>query len=177
LRDGIEPSLEAIDALNENIKLYDQRITRRAREAYPQTQRLQQITGVGPITALSFVLHIGDPQRFTDRREVGAYLGLVPRRDQSGKSDKQLPISKTGNAYLRRLLVQSAQYIMGPFGPDCQLRRQGIKIAASGGRAAKKRALIAVARKLSVVMLTLWQNQSDYQPLYTRQNTSTQQAA
>ena len=162
----IKPSLEVIDLLTKQIRHYDKAIARRAREHYPPTQILQQIGGVGPITSLSFVLHIEDPDRFPDPREVGAYLGMVPRRDQSGKSDKQLGISKTGNRYLRTLLVQSAQYILGHFGPDCDLRRHGLKLAARGGKAAKKRAVIAVARKLAVLMLTLWQRQSDYEPLH-----------
>jgi hypothetical protein len=91
------------------------------------------------------------------------YLGLVPKRDQSGGTDKQLPISKTGNAYLRQLLVQCAQYLVGHFGPDCALRRQGLLLAAKGGRAAKKKAVIAIARKLAVMMVAMWQKGSDYE--------------
>ena len=72
------------------------------------------IRGVGPITALTFVLTVGDPYRFARPRDVGAFLGLVPRRDQSGGTDKSLRITKCGNAYLRRLLVGSAHYILGP---------------------------------------------------------------
>ncbi len=162
---AVAPGLEVIDSLTAQIRHYDKTIAKRAKENYPITQILQQIGGVGPITSLSFVLHIEDPKRFPDPRQVGAYLGMVPRRDQSGKSDKQLAISKTGNRYLRTLLVQSAQYILGHFGPDCDLRRHGLKLAARGGKAAKKRAVIAVARKLAVLMLTLWQRQSDYEAL------------
>lgn len=163
---AIEPSLDVIDLLTAKIKHYDKAIARRAKEHYPITDKLQQIAGIGPITALCFVLTVENPKRFANPRDVGAFLGLVPRRDQSGQSDKQLPISKAGNRYLRTLLVQAAQYILGHFGPDCDLRRYGMKIAARGGKAAKKRAVIAVARKLSVLMLILWQSQSDYEPLH-----------
>ena len=118
---------------------------------------------MGPITALCFVLVIEDPARFARAREVGAYLGLVPKRDQSGAVDKRLGISKAGNAYLRRLLVSAAQYILGPFGPECDLKRRGMELAERGGRGAKQKAVVATARKLAVVMLALWQNQEDYQ--------------
>jgi len=160
----IEPSLAALDAIGLSIKKYDKQIELACREKYPETQRLQQIAGVGPITSLCFVLTIADAVKFKKTRDVGAYLGLVPRRDQSGDSDKQLPISKAGNGQLRKLLVQCAQYILGHFGPDCDLRRQGLKLAARGGKAAKKKAVTAIARKLAVLLLTLQVNQSDYKP-------------
>ena len=96
---------------------------------------------------------------------VQPYLGLVPQRDQSGETDKRLGISKAGDAYLRRLLVSAAQYILGPFGPDCDLKRHGLQLAERGGRGAKKKAVVAVARKLSVLMLTLWYNEDIYEPL------------
>jgi transposase len=111
------------------------------------------------------VLIVGHPDRFPQVREVAAYLGLVPKRDQSGGLDKKLSISKAGNAYMRRLLVGSANYILGPFGQECDLRTQGLRLAARGGRGAKKKAVVATARKLAVVMLTLWQQQCDYRPL------------
>lgn len=161
----IEPSLLALDSLCTQIAQYDKGITKTAKDRYPQAEKLQAIAGIGPITSLSFVLIVEDPARFKDPRDIGAFLGLVPRRDQSGASDKQLPISKTGNRYLRGLLVQASQYLLGHFGPDCDLRRYGIKLTARGGKGAKKKAVIAVARKLGVVMLTLWQKQSDYEPL------------
>lgn len=160
----IAPALAMLDELCVRIREYDKAITQCAAARHPQAAKLQAIGGVGPITSLSFILTIEDPGRFDDPRDVGAYLGLVPRRDQSGKSDKQLPISKTGNRYLRGLLVQSAQYILGHFGPDCDLRRHGLKLAARGGKAAKKKAVIAVARKLAVMMLALWKSQADYRP-------------
>jgi len=161
----IEPALSSLDGLNAAIKAYDQQIQTACREKYPETQQLQQITGVGPITSLCFVLSVAEVGKFKKNRDVGAYLGLVPRRDQSGESDKQLPITKAGNGHLRKLLVQCAQYILGHFGPDCDLRRHGLKLAARGGKAAKKKAVIAIARKLAVLMLALRVSGSDYKPL------------
>lgn len=162
----IEPSLQIVDLLTQKIREIEKRIVQLGMERYPVTQRLQKITGVGAITSLAFVLTVGDPQRFARRRDVGAYLGLVPRRDQSGGLDKQLRISKAGDAYVRRLLVSAAQYILGPFGPDSDLKRHGLQLAERGGRAAKKKAVVAIARKLAVLMLALWsETGADYQPL------------
>lgn len=160
----IEPALLSLEALNVQINAYDRAIDKAA-ERHAPAQRVQQIGGVGPITALAFVLFIEDPERFKEPRDIGAYLGLVPRRDQSGQSDKQLPISKSGNRYLRGLLVQCAQYLLGRHGPECDLRTHGLSLATRGGKAAKKKAVIAVARKLAVLMLVLWRKGDDYQPL------------
>jgi transposase len=162
----VEPSLQIIDVMTKNIRELEHRIEELSVQRYPVTMRLRQITGVGPITGLTFVLTIGDPKRFESPRDVAAYLGLVPKRDQSGDLDKQLPISKAGDAYLRRLLVSSAQYILGPFGPDCDLKRHGLELAGRGGRCARKKAVVAIARKLSVLLLTLWKREVDYQPLH-----------
>ena len=160
-----EPSLRVVDELTKNIRELDRRIEELCVESYPETEYLLQIAGVGPLTALTFILTIGDPQRFESMRDVAPYLGLVPKRDQSGETDKQLGISKAGDAYLRRLLVSAAHYILGPFGPDCDLKRHGLHLAARGGRGAKKKAVVAVARKLAVLMLTLWYNEDIYEPL------------
>ena len=160
-----EPSLRVIDALTLSIRELEKQIESLCEKRYPQTEILRKIAGVGPITALTFVLTIGDPRRFRSNRDVAAYLGLVPRRDQSGETDKQLRISKAGDAYLRRLLVSAAHYILGPFGPDCDLKRHGEQLAAKGGRGAKKKAVIAIARKLSVLLLTLWSRGESYEPL------------
>jgi transposase len=128
-----------------------------AEELYPKTRLLRQVPGVGALTALAFVLTVEDPARFAgSRAAVGAYLGLVPGRDQSGESDPQRRISKRGDRMLRRLLVGSARYLLGPFGEDSDLRRHGEKLAARGGKSAKKRAVVAVARKLSVLLHRLW---------------------
>jgi transposase len=164
LRQMIAPSVQALAELTTRIKTLEQEINTLAKIKYPQTARLQQIPGVGPITALYFVLKIEDPSRFENVRDIGAYAGLCPRRDQSGESDPQLRISKRGDAYLRRLLVSAAQHILGPFGPASALREYGQKLAADGTRRAKKRAVVAVARKLSVLLLSLWKNQTLYRP-------------
>lgn len=172
----VEHMLSALEGLNSSIKQLDREIAATAKEHHPETRFLEQIAGVGTITALSYVLAIGDPERFKDPRDVAAFLGLVPRRDQSGKCDKQLSISKAGNRDVRRLLVQSAQYIMGHHGPDCDLKRHGLMLAAKGGKSAKRKAIIAIARKLSVLLLILWKNQATYQPLRSDAKPSTKAA-
>ena len=161
----VTPLLAAIDALNAQIKAIDLELETLADENYPATARLRQIPGVGPLTALCFVLTLEDPKHFANARAVGPYLGLVPRRDQSGQSDKQLGITKAGHVQMRCLLVNCAHYILGPFGPPCALRTAGERIAARGGKSAKKRAVIAVARKLAVTLLALWKTGADYRPL------------
>ena len=146
------------------IKVLERQISVLARTKYPATAWLEQIPGVGPITALYFVLKIEDPTRFPQVRDVGAFIGLCPRRDQSGENDPQLRISKGGDAYLRRLLVSAAQYILGPFAPASALRQYGLTLAAEGTSRAKKRAVVAVARKLAVLLLSLWKNERPYVP-------------
>lgn len=165
---GIEPMLAAIEEMSASIKELDAEIERLGREAYEITKIFRQVAGVGPVSSLGFALAIEDPWRIGKTRDVGAYLGIVPRRDQSGDSDKSLGISKTGNAYVRKLLVQCAQYILGAHGPDCDLRRFGLKLAERGGKAAKKKAIVAVARKLAVLLLSLWKSGEDYDPDRTK---------
>lgn len=160
----IEPMVKALESITERIKEMERAIARLAAERYPQTVYLQQVSGVGPITALYFVLKIEDPRRFENTRDIGAFVGLCPRRDQSGDTDKELRITKCGDAYLRRLLVSAAQYILGPFGPESALREQGLKLAGEGTAKAKKRAVVAVARKLAVLLLTLWKRKEAYEP-------------
>ena len=164
VREMITPSVQALAELTARIKMLEREINTLAQIKYPQSAQLQQIPGVGPITALYFVLKIEDPNRFAHVRDVGAYAGLCPRRDQSGESDPQLRISKRGDAYLRRLLVSAAHYILGPFGPQSALRAYGLMLAADGTARAKKRATVAVARKLAVLLLSLWKSQQPYQP-------------
>ena len=163
-QEALRPCLPALEEVTSQIKTYEKRIARAASDHHPQAEKFQQIPAVGPITSLAFILTIEDPKRFEDPRDAGAWLGLVPRRDQSGDTDKQLPISKAGNPYLRRLLVQGAQYLLGHYGPDSALRRHGLKLAARGGKAAKKKAVIAVARKLAVMMVAMWKRGSSYEP-------------
>lgn len=152
--------------LTRQITALDIQIEAVSRERYPETARLRQITGVGPITALTFVVTIEDAARFQKSRSVGAYLGLRPKRHQSGAADPEMHISKAGDAYLRRTLVQAAQYILGHYGPDTALRRFGLRLKARGGRAAHKRAAVAVARKLAVLLHRLWVTGATYDPLH-----------
>lgn len=160
------PLLDLLKAYTDQIKSYQKQFDLIA-ENNEVAQRLMKIRGIGSITALAFIHKIEDPKRFKKVRDVGAYLGLVPKRDQSGDTDKQLRISKAGDHYLRRLLISAAQYILGPFGEECDLRSFGQKLAESGGARAKKRAVVAVARKLTTLMLTLWKNaETPYQQHY-----------
>lgn len=158
--------IDTIGDITDRIRQLDKQISRLILDRYPEAQILQQVQGVGPVTALAYVLTLEEPRRFTKSRMVGPYLGLTPRRDQSGDTDKQLRITKAGNVYLRKLLVGCAHYIMGPFGPDSDLRRYGMAIAARGGKNARKRAVVAVARKLSVLLHRLWISGDQYDPLY-----------
>jgi transposase len=166
LRPALEPILEQIGSLTERIRQYDRQLETVSEESYPETELLRQVEGIGPLTALTFVLTLEDPYRFESSRSVGAYLGLVPARDQSGDRDPQKHISKEGDEMLRKLLVGSAHYILGPFGSDSDLRRHGEKIASRGGKNAKKRAAVAVARKLSVLLHRLWVSGEVYDPLH-----------
>ena len=163
---ALGPVLEQIGSLTERIREYERQLETISKESYPETDLLRQVEGIGPLTALTFVLTLEDPYRFERSRSVGAYLGLVPATDQSGDRDPQRRISKEGDEMLRKLLVGSAHYILGPFGSDSDLRRHGEKIASRGGKNAKKRAVVAVARKLSVLLHRLWISGEVYDPLY-----------
>jgi transposase len=165
LRPALGPILEQIGSLTESIRQYDRKVETACEELYPETELLRQVEGIGPLTALTFVLTLEDPYRFQKSRSVGAYLGLVPARDQSGDRDPQRRISKEGDELLRKLLVNCAHYILGPFGSDSDLRRHGQKIASRGAKNAKKRAVVAVARKLAVVLHSLWVSGEIYEPL------------
>jgi len=164
LNEAIKPIVEMIQELTKKIHGYDLMIKKTATNKYPETEPLRQVGGVGPLTALAYVLTLEEPARFAKSRMVGPYLGLVPRLDQSGQMDKQLRITKHGDGYLRRLLVGSAHYILGPFGPDCDLRTFGLKLMQRGGKNAKKRAVVAVARKLAVLLHALWRSGQQYEP-------------
>jgi len=165
LRAALQPLLEVIEVMTEQIKGYDRQIEEACRENYPETELLRAVGGVGAVTSLAFVLTLEDPHRFGRSRSVGGFLGLHPGRDKSGAQDPELRITKAGDQLLRRLLVGSGQYILGPFGPDCDLRRWGLKLASRGRKNAKKRAVVAVARKLAVLLHRLWVGGEVYEPL------------
>jgi transposase len=166
LRPALRPVLEQIASLTERIREYDRQLETISEDHYPETELLRQVEGVGPLTALAFVLTLEDPHRFERSRSVGAYLGLVPATAQSGERDPQKRISKEGDEMMRKLLVSSAHYVLGPFGSDSDLRRHGERIASRGGKNSKKRAAVAVARKLAVLLHRLWVTAELYDPLH-----------
>jgi transposase len=145
---ALDPLLQEIESLNDRIKEYDQRIEK-----------------MGDLIGTAYVLTMEDPHRFRKSRDAGCFVGLQPGRRNSGDSEPQMRISKEGDQYLRTLLVQGAHYILGPFGEDSDLRRWGLKLSARGGKTAKKRAVVAVARKLAVLLHRLWVSGEAYEPL------------
>jgi transposase len=165
LREALEPLLKQIGEMSARIQEYDQAIERMARERYPEVMLLTAVGGVGVLIALTFMLTLEDPHRFQRSRDVGAYLGMRPRRRQSGGKDPVLGISKEGDVYLRKLLVQGAHVILGRRGADSDLRRFGERLVARGGKGAKKKARVAVARKLAVLLHHLWVTGEVYEPL------------
>jgi transposase len=166
LRSALLPILRLIGELSVEIKQFDTHIERMADEGFPETRALRQVPGVGPLIALSYVLTLGSPSRIDDSRQAGPFLGLVPRRHDSGDSSPQLRISKAGDHDMRRLLVIAANYILGHFGPDCDLKRFGLRLASSGGKNGRKRAKTAVARKLAVLLHHLWKTGEVYDPFH-----------
>jgi transposase len=160
----LKPMMELIRSTSAAIEAYDEQLTALAAK-YPQAGVLRQVKGVGPVTSVCFVLTIGDPGRFKDSRQVAAYLGLTPGQRQSGESNPKQRITKSGDAMLRTLLVQGAQYILRRSSPDTALKRFGTRLAQRGGKGSKPRAVVATARKLSVLLLALWKSGELYEPL------------
>jgi transposase len=177
LQAALGPLLAATEELSQQISEYNDLMEALAEQSYPQVELLKQIKAVGTLIALTFLLTLEDPHRFQNSRDVGGYLGLQPGRRKSGKSDPQMRISKEGDPYLRTLLVQGAQHILGPFGIDCDLRRWGLKLAERGGRNAKKRAIVATARKLAVLLHHLWVSGEVWVPLHNSSQTTAAAAA
>ena len=165
----LKPLLEEVASLTKKIGACDEQIEQIARTKYPETKLLRQISGVGPLIALTFVLTVEDAARFQKSRDVGCYVGLRPKRSDSGERQPQLGISKEGDSYLRKLLVQGAHGILQARGPDTDLKRWGLKLSARGGKNAKKRALVAVARKLAILLHRLWVTGEVYEPLRNSQ--------
>ena len=169
LREGLRPLLEQVKSLTEHIQELDSTIEQIARTRYPETELLQQVSGVGTLIALTFVLTVEDRDRFQKSRDVGCYVGLRPKQSESGQSQPQLGISKEGDMYLRKMLVQAAHCILSRRGPDTDLKRWGLKLAERGGKNGKKRAIVAVARKLAVLLHHLWVYGEVYEPLHNSQ--------
>jgi transposase len=161
----LDPLLAEIESLHERIAVYERRIEQLAQEVYPEVARLKQLKGVGPLIALIYVLTLDDPYRFRRSRDVGCFVGLRPGRRNSGMSEPQLHISKEGDRYRRTLLAQGAHYVLESLAQDSDLRRWGRKLAERGGKNAKKRAVVAVARKLAVLLHKLWVSKEVYEPL------------
>ena len=165
LQASLRPLVEQVESMTVKIHALDKQLEQIARAQYPETALLKQVSGVGTLIALTFVLTLEDSARFQKSRDVGCSLGLRPQRSDSGQSQPQLPITKEGDAYLRKMLVQGAHYILGWRGPDTDLRRWGLKLAVRGGKNAKKRAVVAVARKLGILLHRLWVTGEVYEPL------------
>ncbi len=162
---GLEELLRLCDELTASVRRLDHEVERLGRQQYPETQVLRQVPSIGPITSLAYVLTIEDPKRFAKSRSVGAYLGLTPKQRDSGEAQPELAISKRGDEFLRRLLIEAAHYTLGPFGPDSDLRRFGLRLLGQGGKRAKKRAVVAVARKLATLLHRLWVTGEAYHAL------------
>jgi len=169
LQQRLQPLLAEVESLTEKIKECDTQIEQIARTEYPETELLRQVSGVGVLIALTFVLTLEDRERFQKSRDVGCYVGLRPKRSDSGESQPQLRITKEGDVYLRRLLLQGAHCILSQRGPDTDLKRWGLKLAERGGKNAKKRAIVAVARKLAILLHSLWVSGEVYEPLRNSQ--------
>jgi len=176
LRERLRPLLEQVESLTAQIQKLDSTLEQIARTQYPETELLRQVSGVGTLIALTFVLTVEDRERFQKSRDVGCYVGLRPKQSESGQSQPQLPITKEGDRYLRTLLVQGAHLILNRRGPDTDLKRWGLKLASRGGKNAKKRAIVAVARKLAVLLHRLWVTGEVYEPLRNSQTVSTKAA-
>jgi transposase len=178
MRERLRPLLEQVESLTKKIQELEAKIEQIARTEYPETALLRQVKGVGTLIALTFVLTVEDRERFQKSRDVGCYVGLRPKQSESGQSQPQLRITKEGDRYLRQLLVQGAHCILSRRGPDTDLKRWGLKLASRGGKNAKKRAIVAVARKLAVLLHKLWVTGEVYDPLRNHQaSQSSQQAA
>jgi transposase len=165
LQQVLRPLLEQVEALTMAIKECDRKVEQIAKDKYPETTLLRQVSGVGVLIALTFILTLEDKERFERSRDVGCYVGLRPKQSESGESQPELRITKEGDSYLRKLLVQGAHHVMSERSPDTDLKRWGTKLAGRGGKNAKKRAIVAVARKLGILLHRLWVTGEVYEPL------------
>ena len=165
LMDALKPIVDVASFVETELRAIDRKLAQVATERYPVTEHLRQVDRVGPVTSLAYALTVEDPTRFKRSRAVGAYVGLTPKRRDSGNTRSQLGITKAGSRMLRACLVQCAQQILRKRGKDCDLRRFGLAICERGGGNAKKRAVTAVARKLAVLLHRLWVTGEVYDPL------------
>jgi transposase len=174
LRETLKPLLQEVESLTERIKECDVQVEQIGRTEYPETCLLRQVSGVGTLIALTFVLTVEDKERFAKSRDIGCFLGLRPKQSDSGESQPQLPITKEGDLYLRKMLVQGAHCILSKRGPDTDLKRWGLRLADRGGKNAKQRAIVAVARKLGILLHRLWVTGEVYEPLRNSQAAANQ---
>jgi transposase len=167
VRAVVEPLLKLVEAISKQIGECDEQLAKMAKR-YPEVKVLQQVYGVGPLIALTFILTLDDATRFAHSRDVGPYLGLTPRKHDSGESQPELGISKAGDGLLRSLLVQGAHCMLRKGAPESDLRAWGLEKIGNGGKRAKKRAIVGVARKLAVLLHRLWVTGEVYDPQYNR---------
>lgn len=165
----IEPLLRALDQLNAVVADYDKQVDQKSAEQFPEVEHLRTIYGVGPVTSLYFVALVGDPHRFSDSRSIGPYFGLVRRQDDSGDRVSELGITKAGDPLMRALLTNCAAHILGPFGKDSDLRRWGLAKLGGNSRRERNRTRVALARKLAVLMLSMWKSGEGYEPFHHSQ--------
>ena len=178
LRRALKPMIDEIVGLTARIKSYEKNIKKAVATTYPQAKRfVDEVYGVSDVVALAFVLTIFNPERFRRARDVGPYLGLEPKERSSGTIKPQLGVSKAGNPFMRKLLVQSAHFLLGGFAVNEErsgdLREWGMSLKRRGGKAAKKRAAVAVARKLAVAMLASWKSETPWDPRYASKRKKT----
>jgi transposase len=162
LQEALRPLYQSLATITEQVRALDRQIEKLSKERYQATTLLRSVPGAGPLTALTYVLTVADTARFACSREVGAFLGLRPRQRQSGSRNPELGIAKNGDHYLRSLLVECAHYVLSR-GPDSAMKRWGLGLAQAGPPA-KRRDLVAVARKLAVLLHSLWSNGELYCP-------------
>jgi transposase len=179
-REAIGPLLKSIEAITKQVQAYDEKIEAMEKR-YPEVKLLKQVHGVGPLIALAFVLTLEDGERFEHSRDVGPYLGLTRKQRDSGESSPELGISKHGDKLLRRLLVQGAHCILRDGAPDTDLKAWGKARLPGGGKkkggkTGKKKAVVAVARKLGVLLHRLWVSGEVYDPHYNRKAAKAAQA-
>jgi len=159
LRPIVSPLIEAMASLEKQIRLSTRGLEARA-TADPVCQRLMSVPGVGPIVAFRFKSSIEDPARFECGQAVGAYAGLTPRRSQSGERDVTGHISKAGDPMLRTALYEAANSLLSRVKRPCALQTWGKALAATKGA---KRARVAVARKLAILLHNLWRTDTGFQ--------------
>lgn len=158
VREMVMPSLDLYEDLRKQLDLLTKRVTALAK-ASPICCRMMTVPGVGPIVSLSFVTAVDDPKRFRHLCDVGAYFGLTPKQEQSGETDKMGSVSRRGDTMTRSHLVQAATVLLVSTKKWCPLKAWGMKIARRHGFV---KARTAVARKLAILLCSLWLKEKDF---------------